>query len=299
MTASNAARIIAINAATIKLPIFTSEDPFTWFVRSEAQFRSKNITRSQTKSDYILQSLPEHVCKKISSFLRKHPTNIDYDELKKEILKQFSLQPTERVQKLMDMLNQPLGDRTPKSVWEEMNRLLQLDEVDEDGNFKEIDLKRELWLRHLPENIRAALHDSSTLPMEKLLTKANNLQISNRAVIQHQKPSAVSQIIENDIASSEIQSFPNSSHDPNISFIAHDKSNTTTKFSKNKYSNHGRSHDTYSHRYERPNTPLYWNGLCYYHYRFGQNARSCTKGCTWKTKYSPKNLLAAPSGANQ
>ena len=50
-----------VNAANVKLPVFTSCDPFTWFVRIEAQFRSKNIVRSQTKSDYVLQALPARV----------------------------------------------------------------------------------------------------------------------------------------------------------------------------------------------------------------------------------------------
>ena len=286
---------MAINVATIKLPTFTSEDPFTWFVRSEAQFRSKNITRSQTKSDHILQSLPEYVCNKISSYLRKHPTNIDYDDLKNEVLRKFSLQPSERVQKLMELLNQPLGDRTPKIVWEEMNRLLQLDEVDEDGNFKEIDLKRELWLRHLPKPIRAALHDSSTLPIEQLLAKADNLQISHRNAIEQQSTSPIAPISEySNSYEDEITTT-----DQNVSFISRNKYKTNSNFKRNTHSNPVRKLETNSQRDRRSNTPTYRNGLCYYHYRFGQNAHSCTEGCTWNNKYNPKNLPAAPSGASQ
>lgn len=291
--------VMAINAATLKLPTFTSEDPFTWFVRSEAQFRSKNITRSQTRSDLILQSLPEYVCNKISSFLRKNPENIDYDDLKQEILRKFSLQPTERVQKLMEMLSQPLGDRTPKSVWDEMNRLLQLDEVDEDGNFKEIDLKRELWLRHLPEPIRAALHDSATLSMENLLTKADNLQISTRTALQQQRKSTIAPISEHNITNSEAENASNASQDPTVSFIVANNAKTNKNFKRITRSYPMRKFETNSYRDGTSNTPLYRNGLCYYHYRWGQNARSCTDGCTWNNKYNPKNLPAAPSGASQ
>lgn len=293
-------QILAINAATLNLPTFTSEDPFTWFVRAEAHFRSKNITRSQTKSDHILQSLPEYVCNKISSFLRKNPASIDYDDLKKEILNKFSLQPSERVQKLMELLSQPLGDRTPKNVWDEMNRLLQLDEVDEDGNFKEIDLKRELWLRHLPEPIRAALHDSATLSMEKLLTKADNLQISNRTALQQRSRSTIAPIFdEQNITNSETENSPNVSQDQTVAFISRNNAKTNANFKRNIRSFPVRKFETNSRRDGKANIPLYRDGLCYYHYRWGSNARSCTDGCTWNNKYNPKNFPAAPSGASQ
>lgn len=275
---SNTDQIIEINAATVKLPTFTSSDPYTWFVRSEAQFRSKNITRSQTKSDFILQALPEDVCTRISAFLRKNPTDIDYNNLKSEVLKKYSLQASTRVQRVMEMISQPLGERTPTAAWEEMNRLLQLDEIDEHGNFKEVDLKRELWLLHLPEPIRASLHDSSTLPIENLLTKADNLQISNRAILQRQIwKSNIGSISSEDkpmMSSEPINTTPN---EGNISFV---------KTSRREFENTNRfSPKKYSHS----------NGICYYHNRWGDKARSCVAGCSWKSH--SKNGPTAPSGA--
>ena len=299
---SNFNEAMLINTLTIKLPTFTSEDPFTWFVRSEAHFRSKRITSSQTKSDYILQSLPEHVCNRISSFLRKHPAEIDYDDLKNEILKKFSLQPTERVQKLMELLSQPLGDRTPKCVWDEMNRLLQLDEVDDEGKFKEIDLKRELWLRHLPEPIRANLHDSASLPIEELLTKADNLQISHQAVLQQQRRSTIAPISQQNLSNCQEENSFNVPQDQTVSHIMrnHPKRSKPPVFQSSSRSYPVRHFERNSNRDGRPKrpTPLYRDGLCYYHYRWGQNARSCTEECAWNDKPSPKNLQVAPSGAS-
>ena len=170
-----------INAVSVTLPTFTSADPFTWLVRIEAQFRSKNISVSQTKSDFVLQALPETVCNKISSFLRENPSNIDYDELKSEVLKKYSLTSSERVQKVLELICQPLGDKKPSIAWEEISLLLRLDE---DGIPKEVDLKRELWLQHLSEPIRAGLHNSSSLSVDNLLQKADNLQTSIRSAIK-------------------------------------------------------------------------------------------------------------------
>ena len=178
---------ITVNAATVKLPVFTSSDPFTWFVRIEAQFRSKGIQRSQTQSDYVLQALPEHVCTRIAAFLRKNPTDIAYDALKAEILKKYSLTSSERVQKVLEIICQPLGDRPPSTAWDEMSTLLKLPETDVSGKLKEVDLQRELWLLHLPEPVRAGLHDSESLPIDDLLKRADDLQISHRIAVRRCK----------------------------------------------------------------------------------------------------------------
>ena len=191
----------------VKLPVFTSCDPFTWFVRVEAHFRSKKVVRSQTKSDYILQVLPESVCTRIAAFLRKNPTDIDYEDLKAEILKKYSLTSSERVQKVLQVICQPLGDRPASSAWDEISALLTLPETDDDGNLKQIDLQRELWLLHLPEPVRAGLYDSSSLTTEELLKKADELQISNRAAIQKGKNTPfIASIISNYLESNSEES---------------------------------------------------------------------------------------------
>ena len=279
---TNTDRIIAINTATVKLPTFTSTDPYTWFIRSEAQFRSKNITRSPTKSDYILQALPEEVCTKISTFLRKNPTSIDYDDLKAEILRKYTLQSSERVRKVMEMIAQPLGDRSPRTAWEEMTRLLQLDKLDEDGNFKEVDVKRELWLLHLPEPIRASLHDSSSLSIENLLTKADNPQISHRSVLQNNAWRPAIGFVSDHTSkpmyelnqSEESINVHGDDYKDSVAYIS--SGNGSMKHNKSRpFQARGNSNTR----------------LCYYHSKWGNKARSCAPGCLlWR---SSKNESAA------
>ena len=279
-----------INAATVKLPVFTSCDPFTWFVRIEAQFRSKNILRSQTKSDYVLQALPESVCTRIAAFLRKNPTDIDYDDLKSEILKKYSLTSSERVQKVLEIICQPLGDRTPSGAWDEISTLLKLPETDAFGDLKEIDLQRELWLLHLPEPVRAGLYDSASLTIDELLKKADDLQISHRAAIRRSKNDTpfIASILSKCLRHKHEE--PRSDND--IDFQSPSRATAAT-VARRPFSNRPNQRDaSYRYRAEPRNdrqrhgylTP---SGYCNYHAKWGDKAFSCVPGCTWRNY--PKN----------
>lgn len=261
------------HAVSVKLPTFTSADPFTWFVRIEAQFRSKNISVSQTKSDFVLQALPEAVCNKISSFLRENPSSIDYDELKAEVLKKYSMTSSERVQKVLELICHPLGDRKPSSAWEEISLLLRLDEIDENGIPKEVDLKRELWLQHLPEPIRAGLHNSSYLSMENLLQKADNLQISNRSAIKRANNIPVICTMASHYSNNLQSDDESNSTDIPVSPVLKARQRKTTvkaNIQKNPHRNNDRNNTNDS------------SDLCFYHRKWGSYAKYCTRPCSWK-----------------
>ncbi|ROT72059.1 Retrovirus-related Pol polyprotein from transposon opus [Penaeus vannamei] len=164
-----------VNAASIRLPPFSPNEALTWFRRAETQFRLKNILKATTKADHVVVVLPEEVFHRIAPWLDSQPDNIEYDTLKQELLKEFSLSPSERAQQILNIPNTPLGDRTPKQVWQEINTLCRLPTKDEQGKFHEVDLKKEIWLHPLPGNIREKLHDSDETAMDIILTRANAL----------------------------------------------------------------------------------------------------------------------------
>ena len=278
----NVSTPITVNVANVKLPVFTSCDPFTWFVRVEAQFRSKNIVRSQTKSDYILQILPESVCTRIAAFLRKNPTDIDYEELKKEILKKYSLTSSERVQKVLELICHPLADRSPSNAWDEITTLLTLP----DG---EIDLQRELWLLHLPEPVRAGLHDSTSLSTEELLEKADNLQISHRAAIRRCKNTPfIASILSKCLDTLESES----DHEEPHGIVSQQSFSSAAAIVHPSFSNRPKQKDS-RQRFRREPRQGYLtpSGYCNYHAKWGANAYYCVHGCSWKN--GSKNEMGA------
>jgi len=146
---SNAATLFTeVNAASIRLPPFSPNEALTWFRRAETQFRLKNIVKATTKTDHVMAVLPEEVFHRIAPWLDSQPDDIDYNTMRQELLKEFSLSPSERARQVFNIPNLPLGNCTPKQVWHEIT-LCHLPTRDAEGKFHEVDLKKEIWLRSL------------------------------------------------------------------------------------------------------------------------------------------------------
>ena len=71
-----------VNAAAVRLPQFSPNQPLTWFRRAERHFKLKGITNSITKADYALEAVPEAVFQTISPWLDTQLEDITLDRLK-------------------------------------------------------------------------------------------------------------------------------------------------------------------------------------------------------------------------
>ncbi|ROT74823.1 Transposon Ty3-G Gag-Pol polyprotein [Penaeus vannamei] len=131
MSTDAATPFTEVNAASIRLPPFSLNEALTRFRRAETQFRLKNIVKATTKADQVVAVLPKEVFHWIAPWLYSQLDDIDYDTLKQELLKEFSLSPSERVRQILNIPNTPLVDWTPKQVWQEINTLCRLPTKDE------------------------------------------------------------------------------------------------------------------------------------------------------------------------
>ena len=81
----------SINAAAVRLPPYSPNQPLTWFRRAERHFHLKKITSSTTKADYAIEVLPESVFQHIASWLDTQPAEIQYEDLKAALLRMQSV----------------------------------------------------------------------------------------------------------------------------------------------------------------------------------------------------------------
>ena len=260
----------AIHAITVMLPTFSPNELLTWFRRAETHFRLKDVTRTGTKSDYVLEALPESVFRRLSSWLDDQGDTIPYDDLKQQLLKEYSPLPSERARRVLEMPQQPLGDRTSRQVWNEIVSLCRLQILDPATNkYKEIDLKKEIWLATLPSNIRALLHDTDADSMENLITRADALIETHKIC----RPSPVPSV-----ASAE----PNGAEcDDELNAIYRPPTRTTPR--RTQYYTPRRG-PFQAPPFQATITPA---GICSYHDRFKNNAGNCMEGCKyWKPKNS-------------
>ena len=136
------------NAVATRLPEFSQHEPLTWFRRPETRFRLRGIKQATTRADYVLEALPEMIFRRIGPWLDEQPDEIPYDDLKKHLLKEFSPTTSERARRLLLMPSQPIGDRKPSQLWDEICMLSRLPETDKDSKNKE--RRKKSGCKHYP-----------------------------------------------------------------------------------------------------------------------------------------------------
>ena len=134
-----------VQAASLKLPGFFTEDPDMWFGRIEAQFRSKGINQDETKFDYVYGALDNATAKEVRPALLNPPDNGKYEHLKAALIKVFGKTQAQKDAALLNMTG--LGDQKASTLWRRIESL----------NTDPATLKRALFMEKLPTEVRSIL----------------------------------------------------------------------------------------------------------------------------------------------
>ena len=94
------------------------QDPRHRATNHKGRLRSRGPTRSYGPDNSI------------GPWLDQQPDEIPYDDLKKHLLKEFSPTTSERARRLLSLPSQPMGDRKPSHLWDEICTLSRLPEVE-------------------------------------------------------------------------------------------------------------------------------------------------------------------------
>ena len=165
----------------VVLPPFSCTSTVSWFLRAEIHFRSVNLTDEEAKADAVMKAMTDETFERISSWVDAHPGRVKYQEVKKKMIESFSLSVPARAARIIDLMNQPLGDSGPLKAWDELRGLVMLPDVEADRKRKEISLTKEVFLRRLPQTVRAQITDAITLSMDDLAAKAQELFDAEKA----------------------------------------------------------------------------------------------------------------------
>lgn len=151
-----------VHAVSLKLPTFWPDEPDIWFAQAESQFAIRGITADATKFHYVVSALDGQTARRVGDLLRT-PSADPYTDLKKRLLASFSLSERERAARLLDL--DDLGDQKPSAL---VDHILALA-----GACNRDFLLREIFLRKLPEPIRAIVASSSTSDLRELGAEAD------------------------------------------------------------------------------------------------------------------------------
>ena len=132
-----------------------------------------------------------------------------------------------------------------------------------DGTARQLDLLRALWLLRLPESIRAVIPDAEEMDEDSLQQMADHLSDAQAAAGRHINVVA------------PVSYTATTPDEDNIAAVRYIRGRARQQPDRRQ---------TTSRPPQQQNNRSFVEGLCYFHARFGPEARNCKPGCTW-----PKN----------
>lgn len=249
-----------IFAYAVKLPAFWPEDPEAYFAQIEANFRTSHITVSKTKYDYLLQALTPRVVSDVFDVVRSCAESEDpYTELKTALINRNTPSESKRLEDLLH--GAQIGDKTPSAFYRHLCNL-----AGSSASFKP-ELIRSLWLRRLPQQLEIQLQPFEKDSIDSLTKYADGIY---EVLKRSSTVSSLTNPVEPDI-SSRLNKLE--------ALIAKISLNT-----ENKPQSRSRSR---SNSRKRPQNNTSDSDLCWFHEKWGDNAKNC-KGSPCP-KYSAKS----------
>lgn len=262
LQALNASRSNQVNSVSLKLPEFWIKSPEVWFARVESQFATKGINQDQTKYDYVVSALDINTADEIQSILINPPTDDKYNTLKNALIKTFGKSQAQKDAELLNLNG--LGDKRPTALLRKINAL----------NDDPQTLKRALFLANLPPDVRSILAGQNITDTDALAEAADRIWETRSAGVQ------------------QVSMVPPATHQTNVKLPSEQKvvtppsEQTVSAINREK-----RHHPPSQHRASNPSS------VCFYHQRFGPDARRCLPGCKFASLLSrPSNQGASFSG---
>lgn len=230
----------------------------------EAHFALSRITSDNSKYTHVIASLPPDILSRNLDCLKLAQDSLTkYDTLKESLVKRLG--PTED-KKISDLLyNEQMGDQTPSEFYRRLSSLV--------GNSEN---ERKLLLKIFTDRLPSPL-DSTVI---QLKSQGSDIFLpvidSIWEKIKCQKPS-ISAVNTDRVQNLELQ------------IAALQKSIDEMKTNQQSY-RRGRSRSQHRHKRHRSQTPGNKQGdTCYYHKKFGKEARKCAPYCKFSSDKSKKS----------
>ena len=268
-----------VGAVSVKLPPFWANDPVIWFAQVEAQFLTRGISSETTKYAYVVASLQPSIAQEVRDLLITPPDASPYSTLKEELVKRTSESEQKRLQKLLT--TEELGDKTPSQLLRKMEQLLG-------DRTLEPSILKQLFLQRLPTNVQlilASTGEADIAQMAKLADKIVEVSPPTPAPLLPTAPTPPLVAAVQPPAQSDIQLLQAKMEKLTAQVELLLRQNRSR-------SGRSRSRDArqYHHRQNRSPSTSGDTDLCWYHWNYGDKARTCKNPCNYvREQQAPAN----------
>ncbi|XP_070394233.1 uncharacterized protein [Dermacentor albipictus] len=258
-----------VSAVSIRLPPYWDRNPAVWFLQAESQFILSGVRTEQRKYHLVVSALSPTAAEEVADLLSGPPPATPYSDLKAALLERTTTSQRARMQQLLSA--EDLGDRRPSQLLRRMRQLMSDNTTVSDDR-----LLRELFMQRLPVNVQMVLATATVMDLNSLASLADKvMEVVTPAVcnVTSSSTSASSAPQTSSCADSPIDVLCNRLEQL---VCAAERHRTSPRHGR--YRSSSRSRRPREER-SRSQTPP---RVCFYHRRFGQEARHCLRPCAWQ-----------------
>lgn len=245
----------------LKIPPFWKINPALWFVQIEAQFHNNRISSDNSKFNAIIAALDPEILNEVSDLVQTPPAVDKYLAFKKQLIARFTESKERQLNKLMTTLE--LGDKRPSSLLREMRRLA--------GENVPDDMLSTIWMSRMPNHVRGILSANLNIDLATLSEIADKI-MDNMSTTSNQV-----------FAANVDECRNNLTLDQRLTEVEATLANLTTmvqslKADRNR--SRGKSRTRSFSRGRKASS----KEVCFYHSKYGEEARRCDKPCSFPQK---------------
>lgn len=244
----------AVGAVAFKAPPFWKQNPKLYFAQIESEFVNAKITQDETKYHKLVSVIETDILAQVSDIILNPPSTLKYEKLKNRLIEQFQDTETRQIKLLLQELQ--LGDDRPSQLLRKMKDLS-----------KEVpgDFLKNLWLQRMPTAVQQILA-TSTGDLDSLAKMADKIMEVTDSSSVH--------LVEKKDGCSHCQTIQKQ-----VDELA--KQVEDLKTEKRKWRKQSRSPARGRFVRKRSSSRKFdpTAGTCWYHYKYGSNARKCVKPC--------------------
>ncbi|KAK2578439.1 hypothetical protein KPH14_012567 [Odynerus spinipes] len=234
----------SIAKVAMKAVPFWTAKPKLWFLHMEALFEQSGVTSDTTKFNHVIGALDVTQLEVVEDLLINPPTENKYNRIKEELIKRLSASHEQQIRRLLEQ--EELGSRSSSQFLRHIRGLA--------GTSVQDEFLRTLWMSRLPASMRAILATQSSLTLDQLADSANKIHETIGASIQTVAQPASLPVDDLKVALNAIVTRLKR-------LEARPRSRSTSRRRKPSRS--------------RERSVLGDSNDCWYHQRFGDNARRC------------------------
>lgn len=277
-------------ALSMRIPAFWRDRPRLWFITFEAATNELKKSESQ-RAQMVIAQLEKQDIEQICDLLYDPPTEKQYTALKERLISVYEESDGKQLQKLLSDME--LGDQKPSQLLRRM-KTLALNKLPDST-------LRLMWINLLPPHVRSVLVVSDTISKDadlhelakladKMLENSHQISAVDSTSSQHRhEPHISMQFLADEIRKLHLEIAElKTSHQYDYPAPRGRRNYDATNRSRSrgpprKHMSPSRSHTDSRSRSATPSP------YCYYHRRFGKNARRCTTPCSFITDNKTEN----------